>query len=40
MSVDFNVSEGQSMATVGFKASAKYATSLEAVDDLYLFKNP
>jgi GH43 family beta-xylosidase len=40
VSIDFNVAEGQSTATVGFKASAKDATSLVAVDDLYLFKNP
>jgi GH43 family beta-xylosidase len=40
VSVDFNVAEGQGTATVGFKASAKGATSLVAVDDLYLFKNP
>jgi hypothetical protein len=39
VSVDFNVVEGQGTATVGFKASAKDATSLVAVDDLYLFKN-
>jgi hypothetical protein len=39
VNIDFTVGEGQGTATVGFKANAKDATSLVAIDDLYLFKN-